>query len=523
MKIYWAIVLTTATMLSAVGLVSTGAWLISSAALMPPIMVLQVAIVAVRFFGISRGVFRWSERVVSHEVALSGTTALRVELWKAAARLGPVGVWRLRSSDTLDRLTSDSDLLQDEITRVRVPFAAAGLSAVLLVVLQFLILPLAGVVFALSFVISGFLIPKLTFRIENQIAQDAITARNQVNNSVYTAITSASQLRALDQTDSHISKLKLLEDDRIKIESRSSRWAGISSALNGLSSGTAVFIGLIAAVTAFSQGGLSGQMVAVVALLPWASAEIVGTFSLATTAAGRTKVARQRIDSFIQLPNNLEITEEIVLQEPEKLQLRNVSLSWGKNEVVQNLILEVARGNFVGLIGASGTGKSTVINAILRLISYKGEISIDGVEISRIKNFEHVVSAVLQSTYVFNTTVRENLKIANGEATDEKLLQVISDVELNQWFNSLPAGLDSIIGDTTRQLSGGETQRIGIARAILSEAAFILLDEPTEHLDADTAASIWNLIERVFKDCGVLVVTHEPKLWQKLSSTVSLV
>ena len=92
MKIYWAIVLTCATMLSAVGLVSTGGWLISSAALMPPILVLQVAIVAVRFFGISRGVFRWSERVVSHDVALSGTTLLRVQLWEKAAALGPVGV-----------------------------------------------------------------------------------------------------------------------------------------------------------------------------------------------------------------------------------------------------------------------------------------------------------------------------------------------------------------------------------------------------------------------------------------------
>ena len=284
MKIYWAIILTAATMLSAVGLVSTGAWLISSAALMPPILVLQVAIVAVRFFGISRGVFRWSERVVSHDVALSGTTQLRVDLWNVAARLGPLGVWRLRSSDALDRLTSDTDTLQDEVTRVRVPLFAAALSAVLLSILQFLLLPLAGIVFAISFVVSGILIPKLITRIEIKIARAAISVRNQISADVFQAITNSNRLRILNLTDSHTAKIAENENLRVDIESRASAWAGVSSALNGISSACAVFVSLIAGVVAYNQGGLSGQMIAVVTLLPWASAEIVGTFSLAATA-----------------------------------------------------------------------------------------------------------------------------------------------------------------------------------------------------------------------------------------------
>lgn len=522
MRIYWAVVLTAATMLSAVGLVSTGAWLISSAALMPPIMVLQVAIVAVRFFGISRGTFRWLERVVSHDVALSGTTQLRVKLWQAASRLGPTGVWRLRSSDTLDRLTSDSDLLQDEITRVKVPLAAASLSAVLLVILQFLILPLAGIVFAMSFVISGFVVPRITSRIESDIAKNAISIRNKINNSVYSAIVSSSHLRVLDQSKNHVSNLALFEKERVTIESKSSAWAGITSGLNGISSGAAVFLGLIAAVTAFGQGGLSGQMIAVVALLPWASSEIIGTFSLVSTASVRTKVARTRIDNFMQLETPVVVNPYTTLNDPNILSLSNVSLAWDDNVVVENLNFEVSRGELVGLIGPSGSGKSTVVNSILRLINHKGEIAIDGTSILKIQDYENTVSAVLQTTYIFNTTVRENLRIANNSYSDEQLIQVLEEVELTDWFNSLPAGLDSIIGDTSRQLSGGEIQRIGIARAILSQAKFILLDEPTEHLDVKTASAIWILIKRVFKNCGVLVVTHEPKVWQQLDRTVSL-
>ena len=522
MKIYWAIVLTCATMLSAVGLVSTGGWLISSAALMPPILVLQVAIVAVRFFGISRGVFRWSERVVSHDVALSGTTLLRMQLWKKAASLGPVGVWRLRSSDAFDRLTSDTENLQDQITRVKVPLYAATMSAVLLSLLQFLLLPLAGIFFALSFLVSGIIIPKLITRIELRIAREAISVRNQITANIYQAINNAPQLRILNLTSNHLENLRMSENSRVKVESRSSVWAGVSSALNGIVSGTAVFISLIAGTVAFSQGGLSGQMIAVVTLLPWASAEIVGTFSLAASAKTRTILANERISDFLVKENDLPIDETTDLSNPRKLILENVSVGWDKELVVQNLNLEVKRGEIVGLVGSSGSGKSTILSAILRLIPHQGNIRIDDTSIYNIKNFENQITALLQTTYIFHTTLRENLKIANANAIDSKLLEVINQVGLDSWFKSLDKGLDTLIGEPDRSLSGGEIQRIGIARTILSNTNFVLLDEPTEHLDFETAQSVWQVIEKVFLDKGVIVITHDQRIVQKFQKTVSL-
>jgi len=523
MRTYWAIVLSAATMLSAVGLVSTGAWLISSAALMPPIMVLQVAIVSVRFFGISRGIFRWSERVVSHDVALSGTTELRVALWRVAARLGPLGVWRLRSSDALDRLTSDTDQLQDEMTRVRVPMYAAGLSAALLCVLQFLLVPLAGLVFALAFLVSGYIIPKTIIRIELKIARDAIEVRNLISSDIYRAITNNQKMRMLDTTDLHMTQLDSKDQLRIKIESRYSIWTGISGAINGVSAGATVFISLVAGIVAFAQGGLSGQMIAVVTLLPWASSEIIGTFSLAASAKARTTLAKERISEFVHRENRVPISEKTTLIRPSILSLKEVAVGWNDEMVVKDLEFNLRRGEILGLTGPSGSGKSTIANAILRLIPHQGKIEIDGCSIYEIANYEKHLTALLQTTYIFHTTLRENLRLANHESTDQQLIETLTMVGLDKWFSELTDGLDTFLGDSVRGLSGGEIQRVGIARTILTGASFVVLDEPTEHLDSETAMSIWQLIERVFVDQGVLVITHDQRIVQKLKLNVSLV
>lgn len=523
MKIYWAVVLTSATFLSAVGLVSTGAWLISSAALMPPILVLQVAIVAVRFFGISRGIFRWSERVVSHDVALSGTTALRVELWKVAAELGPLGVWRLSSSDAVDRLTRDTETLQDQITRVRVPVLAATTSAVLLSTFQFLLLPLAGFVFAFAFLVSGLVIPKIITKIELKIAREAIQIRNLISSDVLKSINDASQLRILNMTTSHTRKLASNENERLRIESKVSFWAGIAGALNGVSSAAAVFVSLVAGIVAYSQGGLSGQMVAVVTLLPWSSAEIIGTFSIAASAKTRTILAEERISEILNKSNDMELNDTVTLNRPSELVLEKVSAGWNSKMIIENFSLTLKRGEITGLLGPSGSGKSTIANAILRLIPHQGNIEIDQTSIYEISNLEHQITGMLQTTFIFHTTLRENLKIANEKSSDTELLNVISKVGLEQWFKNLEHGLDTVIGDSDRAMSGGEIQRIGIARTILSEASFVILDEPTEHLDSENAEMIWQLIESVFSDKGVLVITHDQRIVQKMAKVVSLV
>jgi ABC-type transport system involved in cytochrome bd biosynthesis fused ATPase/permease subunit len=203
--------------------------------------------------------------------------------------------------------------------------------------------------------------------------------------------------------------------------------------------------------------------------------------------------------------------------------LQDVVVGWNGETIVSTLNFAVSRGEVVGLVGPSGSGKSTVASAILRLIPHEGTISIDGVSINQISDYQHHVTALLQTTYIFHTNVRENLRIANNAKTDAELLAALTQVGLKNWFEKLDDGFDSMIGDSDRGLSGGEIQRIGIARTILSGASFVLLDEPTEHLDSETAVEIWELVQRVFADKAVIVITHDQRITDYLRKTVFLV
>ena len=508
-----AIVLMASTMLAAVGLVGAGGWLISAAALMPPILTLQVAIVGVRFFGIARGVSRWADRVVSHDLALRGTTQRRVELWKAAAELGPRGIWRLRGSDVLDRLTADSDTLQDDVTRVKTPFLAAVVAACVLVFIQTFNLPLAGLALFLAFVVSGFVVPVLTHRKEMQIARSAVAVRNRMSSLMMASVTHADEIRILGQQPDLVQQVEDCDAERVTIESQASAWAAVANALNGVSSGLALFSSLAAAVAAYSVGQLDGPTIAVLTLLPWASAEIVATFSQAASARTRVVAAAERIDQLLlgarALPHQ---NASATMERPQTLRLRDVSVAWDDEPVVRHVSFELKPGERLALLGSSGSGKSTLAAATLRLIEHRGSITLDDVEISELSDFRHHVSALLQTTYVFGTTVRENLRIANPHATDTEVVAALTAAGLVDWFSHLEAGLDTVIGDGARGMSGGEIQRLGIARVLLTQSTFVILDEPTEHLDAPTAAAVWQTMKSALADRGVLLITHDQQL-----------
>lgn len=522
-KMIFAIVLAASTMLSAVGLVATGGWLISSAALMPPILTLQVAIVAVRFFGIARGTARWAERVVSHDVALAGTTDARVKLWLAAAVLGPRGVWRLRGSDALDRLTADTDALQDDVTRVRTPFVAAAVSAVLLVLFQFLYLPVAGVMLAVAFVVAGVFVPLMTVRVETAIAREAVAARNEISTHVASVVAHADDLRLQGATESVLAELAAADARRVAIESRASRWAGVSSWLTGCVTGLALFTGLGTAIAAFEEGGFDGRLIAVIALLPWASAEITASFAQAVTARTRVVQARTRIEELLGDADAVTArahAPSVQVTDPQVLSVRNLYVRWTDRDVVADKSFKVRRGEVVALVGPSGSGKSSIAAAVLRLVEHRGEISLDGVAIEDVIDYRKHVTALLQTTHVFTTTLRENLRVANPMASDDELVAALRRAGLREWFDGLSLGLDTPLGARVRSLSGGETQRLGIARVLLTSAEFVILDEPTEHLDAESAAAIWTTLQEALADRGILLITHD---WYLHKSQVVLV
>jgi thiol reductant ABC exporter CydC subunit len=513
---FFAIVFASLTMLSAVGLVATGGWLISAAALMPPMMTLQVATVSVRFFGIARGFFRWSERVVSHESALQGTVENRVKLWNAAAVLGPRGIWRLRGSDALDRLTADTDLLQDSVVRVRTPFFAAVNSATLLVIVQTSFLQAAGLLLSGVFILSGFVLPRMTIVIEDKVARDSVNARNALSAEINTVIGHSDELRISGASARVLTSIAENEKRRVQIESKASAWVGLSGALNGIAAGAAVFISLVFSATAYLSGELQGSMIAVIVLLPWASAEIIATFGQVATAQSRVRVAQERIDELLNQAEayvrQAKPACEKILASPSELSIQDLAVSWSDRKVVDGISFSLRRGQTIALTGPSGSGKSSIAAAILRLVEHEGVVTLDDTPVDHLTDFRVHVSALLQTTHVFSMSLRENLLIANGNASDVEIVTALSRAGLDAWFERLPRGLDTLIGQSGQPMSGGEVQRLGVARLLLSQAAFIVLDEPTEHLDEKTASEVWATIMHEFRDRGLLLITHDQSM-----------
>lgn len=482
-----AIFASTLTFASAIGLVSTGGWLISEAALRPPLLVLQVAIVSVRAFGISRGSFRWVERVVSHDAALSETVERRAGLWSALAAAGPRGAWQLRQGDAVTRLMQDAEVMQDRLTRVVVPGVAALITAAGAVVVQSLLLPTAGVLFLAALLIAGVLVPALMHRIEQQAATLALHERAHLNATVAEYTEHRDEFRTLGLVDEVVAEIADIDQRRLAIETRAARLTGFTQFLALLASGFGIVAGLVLAIPAVFDGSLQGPHLAVVALLPWSASEVITALAQAATAQVRVRAAESRLRTVAAMDTRIP-----AITTADALLVRDLHVSWTDEPVLHHVSLDVGIGERVAVVGPSGSGKSTLVSALLGLVDYRGSISGPGTDRAT------TVSAVLQSTHAFNTTVRENLRLVVD--TDDAQLQAA----LRQ--AGLELELDRDLG--VAPLSGGERQRLGLARALLTNAPILVLDEPTEHLDDDTAAAVMMQIRSAAIDRGLLLTTH---------------
>ena len=484
-----AIAASVITFASAIGLVTTGGWLISEAALQPPILTLQVVIVSVRAFSISRGTFRWVERVLSHDAALHDTVAERAALWSALANAGPRGAWRFRQGDAVTRLMQDAEVLQDRLTRVVVPGTAALITAGGAVVVQASFNPFAGFLFFAAVLVAGILVPFMTHTIELRTAERALHERAALNTAITEYTEHRDEYRVLGLVDETVARLQEIDAARVELETRAARLTGLTQFLALLASGFGVAAGLIVAIPAVLDGRLQGPHLAIVALLPWAAGEIITALTAAATAQVRVRAAQARLQAVEHIDVRIP-----ALVEGTCLDVRDLHVAWTNDPVVEHVSFSVRPGQRVAIVGPSGSGKSTIVAALLGLVDYRGDIAAP--QASGIR--ANAIAAVLQSTHVFNTTVRENLRLvvdAEDAALDAVLTRVGLSLDLDRDLANAP-------------LSGGERQRFGLARALLTDAQFIVLDEPTEHLDDATARETLVEIQRATLDKGLLMTTH---------------
>ena len=489
-----ATVLGAAALVGGLGLTISSAWLITMAAQHPPILALSVSIVMVRFFGISRSIARYAERIVSHESVFRSLTAIRVKLFEHMADRTSLNVRDLNSGNYAKAVVDDVERAQEYELRVTLPGSAALITMSAATLLAFWLQPLIGVLWLIVTILMSILIPRLAVSqmVGGAKAIESLESlyANKVRNSVHGAL-EAEIYGYLDEVLEDVKSIEkeINQEERALLKVIRSYQLAINLVMTAA---------LILTFLYSNSHSLPPVQVSMLVFLALTGFEAILAWYPNLFTSGKLQLAKENLEN---IPESKSVNKQIVTF--DSLVATNYSAYWSEPTIApQNFQLK--RGEVLVLRGASGVGKTTSAMGILDLVRYSGSLTINGIEVRDIENLSELAVGALQNGHIFNTSLRENLKISGAEDFDE----VIKLLELDQLVSELPEGLDTIIGEFGRGISGGEAKRIILARALLSSAPLLVLDEPTEHLDPALAERITGRILDKYRDRALLVITH---------------
>ncbi len=499
-----------------VALLAVSGFLLARASLQPPIVAISVAVVAVRGLSVGRGVFRYAERLSSHDVAFRVLADIQVAIYRRLERLAPAGLAAFRSGDLLARLVSDVDATQDLFVRGVGPLAAAALVGGGVVAACLLILAPAAAVLAAGLLVAGAAVPCLAVAVSRREARSTAPARGELSAALTDLLSGAADLQAFGAQDRALGMVASADDRLTALARRSAAAASIGSGLMTAVSGLTLWGVLVLGVAAVSEGTLTRVPLAVLALTALAAFEAVTSLPAAALRMSQVRASASRIGAVLDAPDPVSepARPRPVPAGPVPVRLRGVQVRYEPDGplVLDGLDLDLSPGRRVGLVGPSGAGKSTVAAVLLRFRDpCGGSVTLGDAPLGSYDGDQvrTVIGGCLSDAHIFDATVGENLRLARPEATPEELATAAARARLLPWIRSLPQGWDTRVGPRGVTMSGGERQRLALARALLAAPAVLILDEPTAHLDPAARAALTADLLTVTHGQATLLITHD--------------
>ncbi|MEU3603908.1 thiol reductant ABC exporter subunit CydD [Streptomyces sp. NPDC035033] len=500
---------------SAVGLMAVSGWLISRASEQPPVLHLMVAVTATRAFGIGRAVFRYAERLVSHDAVLRILAELRVSVYRRLERIAPAGLRRTRRGDLLSRLVQDVDALQDYWLRWLLPAGAALVVGLGSVGFTAWLLPEAGAVLAAGLIVAGVLVPPLGAALARRAERRLAPARGALATAVADPLRGCAELTVAGALRERLDRAKAADRVLTGIASRQSAAAALGAGLSAVVCGLTVVAAALVGVQAVRDGRLDGVALAVVVLTPLAAFEAVTGLPLAVQYRQRVKHSAERVFEVLDAP--VPVREPAVPAAPPAspfpLELAGIGARYAGQDrpALDGFALTLEAGRRVAVVGASGSGKTTLAQVLLRFLDVEaGTYRLGGVPAWELDgdDVRRSVGLCAQDAHLFDSSVRENLRLARPDADDERLREALRRARLLDWVDGLPDGLDTLVGEHGSKLSGGQRQRLALARALLADFPVLVLDEPAEHLDLATADALTDDLLRATEGRTTVLITH---------------
>ncbi|MFB7395684.1 thiol reductant ABC exporter subunit CydD [Streptomyces sp. NPDC056191] len=500
---------------SAVGLMAVSGWLISRASEQPPVLYLMMAVTATRAFGIGRAVFRYAERLVSHDAVLRMLAELRVSVYRRLERIAPAGLRRTRRGDLLSRLVQDVDALQDYWLRWLLPAGAALVVGVASAGFTAWLLPEAGAVLAVGLFVAGVLVPAVSGALARRAERRLAPARGALATAVADLLRGCAELTVAGALRDRIERTRAADRTLTGIASRQAAAAALGAGLSALVCGLTVAAAAVVGVRAVADGRLDGVALAVVVLTPLAAFEAVTGLPLAVQYRQRVKHSAERVFEVLDAPVPVHepARPETPPASPFPLELSGLAARHAgqDREALAGFRLTLEAGRRVAVVGASGSGKTTLAQVLLRFLDVEaGMYRLGGVPAWELDGdaVRRLVGLCAQDAHLFDSSVRENLRLARTGASDEELRGALRRARLLDWVDGLPEGLDTLVGEHGSRLSGGQRQRLALARALLADFPVLVLDEPAEHLDLATADALTDDLLRATEGRTTVLITH---------------
>ncbi|EEY38850.1 heme ABC transporter ATP-binding protein/permease CydC [Vibrio mimicus] len=504
------------TVLASIGLLTLSGWFLSAAAVAGLTIAREtfnymLPGAFVRGFAMGRTAGRWGERVVTHNATFKLLTDLRVFFFEKLTPLIPGRLSAVRDADMLNRIVADVDAMDHVYLRLINPVTVGvlGIAALTALVAWFdttLGLTLGGVLLLVLLVW-----PILFYQLGKHNGQQLTQHKAELRIRTLDWLQGYSELTIFGAEQTYRQAIFTAQEKLLRNQYANAHVSGLAQSLLLLANGWILVLMLWLAAD-----GVGGQtpdpMIALIAFATMASVELLMPIAGAFQHLGQTLTSARRLNEIILAKPEVEFTDQPTPHNGQYgIEFNGVNFAYQANKpnTIDKFTLSLSQGHKVAIVGQTGSGKSTLIQLLCRYWDVQaGQITIGGIDIRdwRESDLRAAISVVSQRVDILNGTLRDNLKLANTEATDEQLSEILRQVGLEKLLQD--SALNAWLGDGGRQLSGGEKRRIGIARALLHDAPILLLDEPTEGLDKQTEQQIMQLLHSHFANKTVLFITH---------------
>jgi ATP-binding cassette subfamily C protein CydCD len=510
-----SVLLSALTIGSSVALIGTSAWLISTASIATSVADLGVSVVATRLFGISRAIFRYLERLVSHNVTFRLLARLRVWFYERLEPLAPARLMDYKSGDLLARVIGDVETLENFYVRVVSPSLTAVLVGLFTALFFASFYPTIALVLVGFFLTLGLVLPLLAQLVSRGPGGRLITQRADMQSQLVDGIQGLADLLAFGRGEDRAKLLSTTGKAYGDSQKQMARINGVHSALGTLLTNLGLWTVLVLVIPQVTAGNIKGVMLGTFALMTLASFEAVNPLPLAAQMWNASREAAKRLFEVVDAEPVVsdKVTSEQLSVTNNQLQITNLTFSYPNTATpaLDQVTFDLQPGTSLAIVGPSGAGKSTLANLLFRFWEYEsGEIRLGGESLQSLNQDEvrKRCALVSQNSYFFNTSIRENLRLARPKVTQEEMESAAKSAQIHEFITGLPKGYDTFIGEQGLRLSGGERQRLAIARALLKDAPILILDEPTANLDPVTEKQVLDTLFEVMRGRTSLLITH---------------